>query len=92
MNILDLSNLLSPTPLTKLSLGATWFLSAKTFEEEIEIRSIKTIIRECEMLRLSLKKKGGGAKVLAKEPNPRVHHLVFLLKLGSENLRATPRR
>ena len=38
------------------------------------------------------KKMGGGAKVLAKEPNPKVPHLVFLLKLSSENLRATPRR
>ena len=69
MNILDLSNLLSPTTLTKLSLGATWFLSAKTSEEEIEIKSIKTIIRECKMLRLSFKKRGGGLKFLLRNLN-----------------------
>ena len=31
-----------------------------------------------------------GAKVLAKEPNPRVPHLVSLPELGSEDRRATP--
>ena len=33
-----------------------WFLFAKTAEEEVMIRKIKTIIREGEMLRQSYKK------------------------------------
>ena len=41
------------------------------------------------MLRQSKKKE---AEVLAKGPNPRVPHLVFLPELGSEDRRATPRR
>ena len=55
MNISDLSSLLRPATLTELSLGAMWFLSVKTSDEEIEIRLIKTIIQVCEMLRQSLK-------------------------------------
>ena len=31
-------------------------------------------------------------KILTKEPNPKVPHLVFLLELGSKDHRATPRR
>ena len=68
-------------------------MSVKTSDEEIEIRLIKTIIQVCEMLRQSLKikkKKKKMAKVLAKELNPRVPHLVFLPGLGSEDCRATP--
>jgi len=51
MNISNLSNLLRPGTLTWLSLGATWFLSAKMSEEEIVVRKIKTIIQEGEILR-----------------------------------------
>ena len=83
--------------MTKLSLGAMWFLSAKTSEEEIVVRSTKTIIQEGEMLRQSYKKKKKKkvykrTKILVKGPNPRVPHLVFLPELGSEGHHATPRR
>ena len=97
MNILDLSTLLRPGTLTKLSLGMTRFLSTKTSEEETLVRSIKTLIREGEMLRQSYKKKKKKkvykrTKILVKGPNPRVPHLVFLPELGSEGRHATPRR
>ena len=36
------------------------------------------------------KKKTKETKVLAKGPNLRVPHLVFILELGSEDCRATP--
>ena len=77
MNISNLNSLLRPGTLTKLSLGATWFLFAKTSEKEIGFRSMKTIIREGEMSRQSYKKKK-KTKVLIKGPNHRVPHLVFL--------------
>ena len=38
------------------------------------------------------KKWGGGAKVVAKEPKPKVPHLVFVLELSSEDRCATPWR
>ena len=80
MNISNLNSLLRPGTLTKLSLGATWFLFAKTSEKEIGFRSMKTIIREGEMSRQSYKKKKKKkkTKVLIKGPNHRVPHLVFL--------------
>ena len=56
------------------------------------ITPIKTIIREGKMLKQSYKKNNiyKKTKILAKGSNPRVPHLVFLLKLGSEDHRATP--
>ena len=95
MNISALNNLLRLGLLTKLSLGVTWFLSAKTSEEEIVVRSTKTVIREGEMLRQSYKKKKivyKRTKILVKGPNPRVPHLVFLPELGSKDCHATPQR
>ena len=71
-----------------------WFLSVKTSEEEIVVRKIKTIIREGEMLRQSFLKKFiyKKTKILARGPNSKVPHLVFLTELGNEDRHATPRR
>ena len=45
MNIYDLSNLLRPGTLTKLSLRVVCPLSAKTSEEEIMVRPTKLAIK-----------------------------------------------
>ena len=45
MNIYDLSNLLRPRTLTKLSLGVVCPLSAKTSEGEIMVRPTKLAIK-----------------------------------------------
>ena len=46
INISDLSSLLRPGTLTRLSLKATCPLSAKTSEEEIRVRSMKINVRK----------------------------------------------
>ena len=90
MNISDLSNLLRPGTLTKLSLGAVCPLFAKTSEEEIIVRPTKLAIKG----RQNVKGEGSKtkrAKSHAKGPNPRVPYMVLPPKLGSEDCHATPR-
>ena len=45
INTSNLNNLLRLETMTKLSLDAMCVLSAKTFDEEIMVRSVKIIIR-----------------------------------------------
>ena len=75
--------------LTKLRRGAVCLLSAKTVDEQIMVKLLRTIIkgepkeRDCKTKRFKFHVIG---------PNPKVSHLVFPPELGSEDHYATPRR
>ena len=98
-NILDLSTLLRPAMLTRLSLGATCFLSAKTSEEqncgqynEIIIRSERNTERMKEWWSSRATAHASRKEKEKKEPKPRIPHLALPLKLGSEDHYAMPLR
>ena len=84
-------HLVEPATLTRLSLGATRFLSAKTADEKIMVRPIRPITKG----KRNIKRKRGKAKRTksrAKGPKPKVSHLAFLPELVSEDRCAIPQR
>ena len=97
INISDLGSLFRVGTLTRLSLGATCLLSAKTSKEEIMVKPMKIIIRrrrsvkEGEVLKKK-RNKAKRAKSPTEGPNPRIPHLALPPELGSKDRHATPRR
>ena len=66
-------------------------LSAKTVDEQIMVKLLRTIIKgEPKKKKRDCKTKGFKFHVMG--PNPKVSHLVFPPELGSEDHYATPRR
>ena len=98
-SISDLSTLLRPAMLTRLSLGATCFLSTKTSKEqncgqynEIIIKSERNTERMKEWWSRRATAHASRKEKEEKEPKPRIPHLAFPLGLGSEDHYVMPLR